>query len=140
MLKGKTAVVTGAAKGIGKAVAIAFAKEGCNIVLNYHSSVSDDTINEIEEYGTRCMPVQGDVADFGFAAQLVKDIKKEFGTLDILVNNAGITRDMLLMRMSEEQFDQVYKIQTLKGHLIWCVMQAALCLSSVAGQLLIWHQ
>ena len=107
MLKGKTAVVTGAAKGIGKAVAIAFAKEGCNIVLNYHSSVSDDTINEIEEYGTRCMPVQGDVADFGFAAQLVKDIKKEFGTLDILVNNAGITRDMLLMRMSEEQFDQV---------------------------------
>ena len=114
MLKGKTAVVTGAAKGIGKAVAIAFAKEGCNIVLNYHSSVSDDTINEIEEYGTRCMPVQGDVADFGFAAQLVKDIKKEFGTLDIIVNNAGITRDMLLMRMSEEQFDQVINTN-LKG-------------------------
>ena len=114
MLKGKTAVVTGAAKGIGKAVAIAFAKEGSNIVLNYHSSVSDDTINEIEEYGTRCMPVQGDVADFGFAAQLVKDIKKEFGTLDILVNNAGITRDMLLMRMSEEQFDQVINTN-LKG-------------------------
>lgn len=114
MLKGKTAVVTGAAKGIGKAVAIAFAKEGCNIVLNYHSSVSDDIINEIEEYGIRCMPVQGDVADFGFAAQLVKDIKKEFGTLDILVNNAGITRDMLLMRMSEEQFDQVINTN-LKG-------------------------
>lgn len=114
MLKGKTAVVTGAAKGIGKAVAIAFAKEGCNIVLNYHSSVSDDIINEIEGYGTRCMPVQGDVADFGFAAQLVKDIKKEFGTLDILVNNAGITRDMLLMRMSEEQFDQVINTN-LKG-------------------------
>ena len=113
MLKGKTAVVTGAAKGIGKAVAIAFAKEGCNIVLNYHSSVSDDTINEIEEYGTRCMPVQGDVADFGFVAQLVKDIKKEFGTLDILVNNAGITRDMLLMRMSEEQFDQVINASSL---------------------------
>ena len=114
MLNGKTAVVTGAAKGIGKAVALAFAKKGCNIVLNYHSSVSDDTINEIEEYGTRCMPVQGDVADFGFAAQLVKDIKKEFGTLDILVNNAGITRDMLLMRMSEEQFDQVINTN-LKG-------------------------
>ena len=114
MLNGKTAVVTGAAKGIGKAAALAFAKKGCNIVLNYHSSVSDDTINEIEEYGTRCMPVQGDVADFGFAAQLVKDIKKEFGTLDILVNNAGITRDMLLMRMSEEQFDQVINTN-LKG-------------------------
>lgn len=114
MLKGKTAVVTGAAKGIGKAVAIAFAKEGCNIVLNYHSSLPDDTVSEIEGYGIRCMPVQGDVADFGFAAQLVKDIKKEFGTLDILVNNAGITRDMLIMRMSEEQFDQVINTN-LKG-------------------------
>lgn len=114
MLKGKTAVITGAAKGIGKAIAIALAKEGCNIVLNYHSTVSDSTISEIEDCGVKCMLVQGDVADFAFAAQLVKDVKKEFGTLDILVNNAGITRDMLLMRMSEEQFDQVINTN-LKG-------------------------
>lgn len=113
-MKGKTAVVTGAAKGIGKAVALAFAKEGCNIVLNYRSTVSDSTISEIEKCGVKCMPVQGDVADFEFAAQLVKDVKKEFGTLDVLVNNAGITRDMLLMRMSEEQFDQVINTN-LKG-------------------------
>lgn len=114
MLKGKTTLVTGAAKGIGKAIAIAFAKEGCNIVLNYHSTVPDNTISVVEECGVKCMPVQGDVSDFEFAAQLVKNIKKEFGTLDVLVNNAGITKDMLLMRMSEEQFDQVIDTN-LKG-------------------------
>lgn len=114
MLNGKTAVVTGAAKGIGKAVALAFAKEGCNIVLNYHSSLPGEVVSGIEACGVRCFPVKGDVADFEFAARLVKDVKKEFGTLDVLVNNAGITRDMLLMRMSEEQFDQVINTN-LKG-------------------------
>ncbi len=114
MLEGKTALVTGAAKGIGKAVAVAFAKEGCNIVLNYHSSLPDNVIKEIEGFDVKCMPVKGDVADFNFAAGLIKDVKNEFKTLDILVNNAGITRDMLLMRMSEEQFDSVIDTN-LKG-------------------------
>lgn len=114
MLEGKTVLVTGAAKGIGKAIALAFAKQGCNIVLNYRSNVSDDTIKEIEAYNVKCMPLQGDVSDFATAAEIVKKAKKEFGTIDVLVNNAGITKDMLLMRMSEEQFDSV--IQTnLKG-------------------------
>ena len=114
MLEGKTVLVTGAAKGIGKAIALAFAKQGCNIVLNYRSNVSDDTIKEIEAYNVKCMPLQGDVSDFATAAEIVKKAKKEFGTVDVLVNNAGITKDMLLMRMSEEQFDSV--IQTnLKG-------------------------
>lgn len=114
MLQGKTAVVTGAAKGIGKAIAFAFAKEGCNIVLNYHSSLDDETVQEIEACGVTCMPVQGDVSDFAFAADMMKKVKKELGSVDILVNNAGITKDMLLMRMTEEQFDSV--IQTnLKG-------------------------
>ena len=114
MLQGKTAVVTGAAKGIGKAIALAFAKEGCNIVLNYHSSLDDETGQEIEACGVTCMPVQGDVSDFAFAADMMKKVKKELGSVDILVNNAGITKDMLLMRMTEEQFDSV--IQTnLKG-------------------------
>lgn len=114
MLQGKTAVVTGAAKGIGKAIALAFAKEGCNIVLNYHSSLDDETVQEIETCGVTCMPVQGDVSDFAFAADMMKKVKKELGSVDILVNNAGITKDMLLMRMTEEQFDSV--IQTnLKG-------------------------
>lgn len=114
MLEGKTVLVTGAAKGIGKAIALAFAKQGCNIVLNYRSNVSDNTIKEIEAYNVKCMPLQGDVSDFATAAEIVKKAKKEFGTVDVLVNNAGITKDMLLMRMSEEQFDSV--IQTnLKG-------------------------
>lgn len=114
MLQGKTAVVTGAAKGIGKAIALAFAKEGCNIVLNYHSSLDDETVQEIEACGVTCMPAQGDVSDFAFAADMMKKVKKELGSVDILVNNAGITKDMLLMRMTEEQFDSV--IQTnLKG-------------------------
>ena len=114
MLQGKTAVVTGAAKGIGKAIALAFAKEGCNIVLNYHSSLDDETVQEIEACGVTCMPVQGDVSDCAFAADMMKKVKKELGSVDILVNNAGITKDMLLMRMTEEQFDSV--IQTnLKG-------------------------
>lgn len=114
MLEGKTVLVTGAAKGIGKAIALAFAKQGCNIVLNYRSNVSDDTIKEIEAYNVKCMPLQGDVSDFATAAEIVKKAKKEFGTVNVLVNNAGITKDMLLMRMSEEEFDSV--IQTnLKG-------------------------
>lgn len=114
MLEGKTVLVTGAAKGIGKAIALAFAKQGCNIVLNYRSNVSDDTIKKIEAYNVKCMPLQGDVSDFATAAEIVKKAKKEFGTVDVLVNNAGITKDMLLMRMSEEEFDSV--IQTnLKG-------------------------
>lgn len=90
------------------------AKEGCNIVLNYHSSLDDETVQEIEACGVTCMPVQGDVSDFAFAADMMKKVKKELGSVDILVNNAGITKDMLLMRMTEEQFDSV--IQTnLKG-------------------------
>lgn len=114
MLKEKTVIVTGAAKGIGKAISLAFAAKGCNIVLNYRSSVSDETIKEIEGYGVKCLPVQGDVSDFSFAGSMIKQVKKEFGSIDVLVNNAGITRDMLLMRMSEEEFDSVINTN-LKG-------------------------
>lgn len=113
-MKGKNVIVTGAAKGIGKAVALAFAREGCNIVLNYHSSVTEDTVKEIEACGVSCLPVQGDVGDFAFGAALIKQVKKELGSIDVLVNNAGITRDMLLMRMSEEEFDSVVHTN-LKG-------------------------
>lgn len=114
MLQGKTAVITGAAKGIGKAIALAFAREGCNIVLNYRSSVSEETIQEIEACNVTCLPVQGDVSDFAFAGEMMKRVKKELGSVDILVNNAGITRDMLLMRMSEDEFDSVINTN-LKG-------------------------
>lgn len=114
MLKGKNVIVTGAAKGIGKAIALAFAKEGCNIVLNYHSHLDEETVKKIEDYGVICKPVQGDVSDFAFAADMIKEVKKELGSIDVLVNNAGITKDMLLMRMTEEQFDDVINTN-LKG-------------------------
>ena len=98
MLEGKTVIVTGAAKGIGKAIAIAFAKEGCNIVLNYHSSVSDETVKEIEEQGVKCMPVQGDVSDFDFAKNLIRDVKKEFGSIYVLVNNTNLKGSFNMIR------------------------------------------
>lgn len=114
MLKNKTVIVTGAAKGIGRAIALRFAKEGCNIVLNYRSNVSDELIDEIKSYGVECMPYKADVSVYSEAEALIKDAKKQFGSVDVLVNNAGITRDMLLMRMSEEEFDSVINTN-LKG-------------------------
>ncbi len=114
MLKDKTVIVTGGAKGIVKAIAIAFAKEGANIVLNYRSSSPEDVVKEIESLGAKCLTVQADVSDFEQAQQLIEKATEEFKTVDILVNNAGITKDTLLMRMSEEDFDSVININ-LKG-------------------------
>ena len=114
MLKEKTVFVTGAAKGIGKAIAIAFAKEGSNIVLNYRSAVSDELIAEIESYGVKCFPIQGDVSDFEKAKEIVEKAIEIFGSIDVLVNNAGVTKDGLLMRMTEQDFDAVLNTN-LKG-------------------------
>lgn len=114
MLKDKTAVITGAAKGIGRAIAIAFAKKGCNIVLNYRSAVSEDLVKEIEDCGVKCLAVKADVSNFEQAEALIKTAKTEFGSVDVLVNNAGITRDGLIMRMSEKDFDDVINTN-LKG-------------------------
>lgn len=114
MLKGKTVLVTGAAKGIGRAVALRFAKEGCNIILNYRSKVSDVLIEEIKGCGVECFPYQADVSIFSEAEALIKAGKEKFGGIEVVVNNAGITRDMLLMRMSENEFDSVINTN-LKG-------------------------
>jgi len=114
LLLKKTVLITGAAKGIGREIALAFAKEGANIVLNYRSNVSPELIDEIKNYGVDCLALKGDISDFQVAKEIVDETKKDFGSIDILVNNAGITKDMLLMRMTEEDFDAV--IQTnLKG-------------------------
>lgn len=114
ILKGKTVIVTGGAKGIGKAIAVKFAQEGCNIVLNYRSSLNEDVVKEIEGYNVECMAVKGDISNFEDALALVKGAKERFGSVDVLVNNAGITKDGLLMRMSEEDFDAVINTN-LKG-------------------------
>lgn len=114
MLKEKTVIVTGGAKGIGKAIAIAFAKEGANIVLNYRSTTPEDVVKEIESFGVKCLTVQADIGYFDQAKQLVDKAVEEFKTIDILVNNAGITKDNLLLKMSEDDFDMVINTN-LKG-------------------------
>lgn len=113
-LKDKTVLITGSSRGIGRAMAVAFAKEGANVVLNARGAIAPELISEIESYGVKTLVVLGDVSDFNWAKETVKTIKDTFGTLDVVINNAGITRDQLLLRMSEEDFDVVQDIN-LKG-------------------------
>lgn len=113
-LKEKTVLITGSSRGIGSAMAVAFAKAGANVVLNARGAIAPELISEIESYGVKTLSVLGDVSDFNWAKETVKTIKETFGTLDVVINNAGITRDQLLLRMSEEDFDVVQNIN-LKG-------------------------
>lgn len=115
-LTGKTAIVTGASRGIGKAIALKLAKLGANIVLNYRNSESDvlEVINEIEKIGSRAIAIKADVSDFNQCKDMIKKAVDEFTNIDILVNNAGITADGLIMRMKEEDFDRVIQVN-LKG-------------------------
>ncbi|MFR7874097.1 MAG: 3-oxoacyl-[acyl-carrier-protein] reductase [Christensenellales bacterium] len=105
----KIALITGGTRGIGKQIALTFAKEGYNIAINYRTENEDlkNTKKEIEENNVKCFTFQGDVTNFKDCEQFVKQIVEEFGNIDVLVNNAGITRDTLLMRMKEEDFKQV---------------------------------
>lgn len=114
MLKDKTVIVTGGAKGIGRAIALAFAKEGANIVLNYRSTCDDALIKEIESLNVKCLPVKADVSIFNEAKQLIDTAYSAFKSIDVLINNAGITKDALLLRMSETDFDSVINAN-LKG-------------------------
>lgn len=116
MLKDKVAIVTGASKGIGRAIAINFAKEGAKVVLNYRSddNGAQEVLKEIENSGGIALLHRGDVSDFSVAEDLIKFCIEKFSRIDILVNNAGITRDTLLLRMKEEDFDSVINVN-LKG-------------------------
>lgn len=115
-MKGKTAIVTGAAKGIGKEIALKLARMGANIVINYISS-EDKAIeveNEIKALGVEVLRVKGDVCLIKDVENLINTAKEKFGTIDIMVNNAGITKDNLILRMKEEDFDSVIDVN-LKG-------------------------
>lgn len=116
MLKGKIALVTGAAKGIGRAIALALAADGATVVVNYNGSKerAEQAVEEIRALGSEGMVYQCNVADTKAVDAMVKDVIRIYGRLDILVNNAGITRDNLIMRMSEEDFDAVINAN-LKG-------------------------
>ena len=111
LLDGKFALVTGASRGIGRGIAKKFAEQGCNVAFTYLSSGQKgiELEKELSAFGIKAKGYQSDAGDFKAADDLVNSVVAEFGTGDILVNNAGITRDGLLMRMSEQQFDEVIK-------------------------------
>ena len=106
LLENKTAIITGATRGIGKGIAETFAKQGANIAFTYSSSV--DAANALEKeltaYGVKAKGYQSNAADFDAAQELAALVLEEFGSIDVLVNNAGITKDNLLMRISEDDF------------------------------------
>lgn len=112
LLEGKTAVVTGAARGIGKAIALKFAEEGANIAFT-DLKLGDDTealVKELESLGVKAKAYASDASNMQETEEVVANVVKEFGTIDVLVNNAGITMDTLLMRMTEQQWDTVINV------------------------------
>lgn len=116
MLEGKNALVTGAGRGIGRAIALKLASKGANIIINYRSSSkeAEELVCEIESMGVKAIAFKADVSNFEEAEKLIKTATEHFGSLDILVNNAGITRDNLVIRMKEQEFDDVINTN-LKG-------------------------
>lgn len=112
LLKDKTAIITGATRGIGKGIAIEFAKQGANVAFTYSSSVeaANALETELAAFGVKAKGYQSNAAEFDAAQALAADVLKEFGTIDVLINNAGITKDNLLMRISEEDFDKVIEV------------------------------
>lgn len=112
LLEGKVAIITGASRGIGKGIAEVFAKNGANVAFTYSSSAESALAleNELTALGVKAKGYKSNAADFNEAQKLVDDVLAEFGTIDVLINNAGVTKDNLLMRMSEEDFDAVINI------------------------------
>lgn len=112
----KVAIITGAAKGIGRAIALRLAEDGMNIAINYRSNdvEANNLVDEINKLGVRAIAIKADISDFAQAEGLIKDTLKVFGRIDVIVNNAGVTKDSLLLRMTEESFDSVIEIN-LKG-------------------------
>ena len=129
MLTGKVAVVTGASRGIGRESAVTLASKGAIVIVNYNGSGAraEEVVKEIEAAGGKAESIQCNVSDFEKASELISYVIKQYGRVDILVNNAGITRDNLLMKMSEEDFDAVLNTN-LKG--------AFNCIRHVARQML----
>lgn len=129
MLSEQVALVTGASRGLGRSIALELAKNGANVVINYagNEAKAKEVVEEIKQLGQESFDVQADVSSEEDVKRMVKQVTDEFGRLDILVNNAGITKDNLIMRMKEEEFDQVVNTN-LKG--------AFLCTKAVTRQMM----
>ncbi|WP_127845040.1 3-oxoacyl-[acyl-carrier-protein] reductase [Psychroflexus aestuariivivens] len=112
LLENKNVIITGGSRGIGKGIAEIFAKHGANVAFTYNSSSSaaEELENHLKSFGVNAKAYQSDASDFEQAQKLADDVIQDFGNIDVLVNNAGITKDNLLMRMSEEDFDKVINV------------------------------
>lgn len=121
MLKNKTALITGASRGIGRVIATLYAKQGCNIAFTYinEDNEAEELTHQLQAEGTQVLCIQSDAAQFDAAHEVVKQVVETFGSIDILVCNAGITRDTLLVRMREEQWDEVLSVN-LKSVFNYC--------------------
>ena len=137
LLEGKTAIITGASRGIGKAVALEFAKQGANIAFTdlRYDEIAQETEREIAALGVKAKMYASNAADFAATAATVEEIAKEFGRIDILVNNAGITKDTLLMRMGEEQWDAVMNVN-LKSVFNFTKTVSAIMLRQKSGSII----
>jgi|TARA_B100000700_G_scaffold282892_1_gene334779 3-oxoacyl-[acyl-carrier protein] reductase len=109
LIEGKTAIVTGASRGIGKAIAISLAKEGAEVIINYSSSPenANKVVSEINEFGGKAYPLQADISNENSVNELIKKVLEKHNKIDVLVNNAGITKDGLLMRMKTDDWQKV---------------------------------
>lgn len=112
LLEGKNAIITGGSRGIGKGIAEVFAQHGANVAFTYNSSSqsAEELAKELESLGVKAKAYQSNAASFKEAQELVDSVVEDFGSIDIVINNAGITKDNLLMRMSEEDFDKVIEV------------------------------
>ena len=109
-LTNKNVFVTGSSRGIGLAIAHKFAQLGSNVVLNSRGAISEELLAEFSNYGVKVVPISGDVSDFADAKRMIDQAIAELGSVDVLVNNAGITQDTLMLKMTEEDFEKVIKI------------------------------
>src|SRR5690625_4290947 len=129
MLSGKNALITGASRGIGRGIALEFARQGANVAVNYagNEKKAQEVVDELLKLGVNAFKIQADISNEANVRDMVKEVIQKFGRLDILVNNAGITKDNLLMRMKEAEFDQVINTN-LKG--------SFLCTKAVSRQMM----
>lgn len=137
MLNGKVAVITGAGRGIGKAIALQFAKNGAKVIINYRNSITqvEELLDIIKSAGGEAIAVQADISVDAEAKKLIDEAVKQYGRLDVLVNNAGITKDNLMMRMTETEFSSVVDIN-LKGTFFCMKYASAIMLKQKCGKII----